>query len=220
MNKKIIIGIIVLGLIAGAVYIMLQNPVEEEETQKEGIQNEPAVSHFRDQLTIKVVKEVGQPIEGVNALVLMNVYPKFVVEDFEGVKTNEGIYTVENGELKFVRTRDDLITSAEKMIAEKSYGVLLENVSVRLGVEIVDYKSVNIVLTLLAGPQVGTDIMLMATFKTKLVYGTDQSLDQGALIAHCSKQGGTYNTCGTVCEPGAEFCVAVCAFTCENIPVQ
>ena len=50
---------------------------------------------------------------------------------------------------------------------------------------------------------------------TKVVYGSDATLDSTVLANDCRERGGVFNECGTICEPDAEACAAVCAFTCE-----
>lgn len=52
-------------------------------------------------------------------------------------------------------------------------------------------------------------------FEGKIVYTTDLSVDKEPLRAHCSAQRGEFNDCGSVCEPDAEMCASVCAYTCE-----
>lgn len=140
MNKTIIILFIISAVaIVGAAYLMFQN-------SEEGVNDEIAVGHFKNELELGVVKRIGQLIHGVDAFILMNAFPKFVAEDFEGVESLEGMYTVKNGELQFVRTKEQPITSAEQTIAEESYGLLLQNVSTRLGIKIENAQSVDVVL--------------------------------------------------------------------------
>lgn len=62
-----------------------------------------------------------------------------------------------------------------------------------------------------SGPSMPTE----AEFPNKVVYGTSQDLDAGALKKDCDARGGEFNTCGSVCGPEAEACIQVCAFTCE-----
>lgn len=66
----------------------------------------------------------------------------------------------------------------------------------------------------------GTDdtsnnIPIQGTYNTKVVYTTDAEADTAALRNDCQVRGGTFNECGTICEPGAEICADVCAFTCD-----
>lgn len=60
-----------------------------------------------------------------------------------------------------------------------------------------------------------TQVPVQDRFDSHIVYTTDQDADQEPLRAHCSAEGGTFNTCGSTCAPDAEFCAEVCAFTCE-----
>lgn len=64
----------------------------------------------------------------------------------------------------------------------------------------------------------GSNVPITSDYGTKIVYTTDLTTATSSLIAHCERQGGTFNECGTTCEPGAAVCAQVCAYTCENIP--
>ncbi|RMD57597.1 hypothetical protein D6825_03585 [Candidatus Woesearchaeota archaeon] len=59
------------------------------------------------------------------------------------------------------------------------------------------------------------NITIQAKYPEKIVYGTSQDVDFTPLIEDCKQRGGRFNECGTVCEPGAKYCAAVCALTCE-----
>lgn len=61
-------------------------------------------------------------------------------------------------------------------------------------------------------------IEISEMFPGKIVYTTSTSQDTAKYEADCEERGGTFNECGTVCAPDADFCVMVCAFTCEDIP--
>lgn len=70
-------------------------------------------------------------------------------------------------------------------------------------------------------------ISIQALFATKVVYNAPPSGDVVPLEQDCDSRGGTFNTCGSVCDPakeGVEACINVCAFTCElpdpNAPAQ
>jgi len=92
---------------------------------------------FREELQRAGVERVGHPIEGFNAFIFLEAFPGFEESDFDGVKTLEGIFMIEGGEFKYVRTAGDLVTSAEETISEAGYKTLLQNFSKRVGVEVV-----------------------------------------------------------------------------------
>lgn len=58
-------------------------------------------------------------------------------------------------------------------------------------------------------------VPISAEFENKIVYGTEANMNTDALKNDCSKRGGEFNECGTVCGPGAQVCTNVCAYTCE-----
>ena len=65
------------------------------------------------------------------------------------------------------------------------------------------------------GPTPGDELPIEERFDSKIVYTTDTSLDSGPFAADCEARGGTFNDCGTICEPDADFCAEVCAYTCD-----
>ena len=53
---------------------------------------------------------------------------------------------------------------------------------------------------------------------SRVIYGLSATPEQeSSWRFQCENLGGTFNTCGSPCPPDAENCIAVCAFTCENI---
>jgi len=52
-------------------------------------------------------------------------------------------------------------------------------------------------------------------FENKIVYTTDAVADLEPYINDCKTKGGVLNECGNPCSPDAEFCIEVCALTCE-----
>ena len=63
-------------------------------------------------------------------------------------------------------------------------------------------------------------VLVESDFGTKIVYGTSQDVDIASLMKYCEVRGGTFNTCGSVCESETEMCIDICAFTCENISIN
>jgi hypothetical protein len=57
-------------------------------------------------------------------------------------------------------------------------------------------------------------------FENKIVYTSNQDVDVESLRQHCAAQKGVFNECGNICEPGADICASVCAFTCEFEPEE
>lgn len=53
-------------------------------------------------------------------------------------------------------------------------------------------------------------------FKDKVVYGTGlEDKDPQPYKENCEARGGTFNECGSPCDPEADFCIEVCAYTCD-----
>lgn len=59
------------------------------------------------------------------------------------------------------------------------------------------------------------EISFLDEFPNKVVYTMDINSDRAVFQEDCEKRGGVFNPCGSVCPPGAEMCILVCAYTCE-----
>lgn len=64
-------------------------------------------------------------------------------------------------------------------------------------------------------PDLAPLVSVRSTFPEKLVYTDDMSVDPLPLEQHCIAEGGTFNTCGSVCPAIAQVCTEQCAYTCE-----
>jgi hypothetical protein len=106
--------------------------------------------YFYDELNRRGVEKVGQPIEGFTALGYMNAYPGLVVEDFESVRAEQGVYGVINGELDFGPLEGVPIHSAAETVSKEGTEMLLDNLSTRLGIALDDKGSVDSILELIA----------------------------------------------------------------------
>ncbi len=91
---------------------------------------------FKEELQRAGVERVGMPVEGFNAFIYLETFPGFEESDFDGVETLEGVYMLDGGALKYVRTAGDMVTSAEETISDEGYKTLLENFSKRVGVKV------------------------------------------------------------------------------------
>lgn len=65
------------------------------------------------------------------------------------------------------------------------------------------------------GPTPGNDLPIEKEFDLKIVYTTDTSLEPGPFEADCEARGGSFDACGTTCEPEADFCADLCTYTCD-----
>lgn len=59
------------------------------------------------------------------------------------------------------------------------------------------------------------DTSMWKTYREKIVYTADQSVDTAPFKKDCAARGGRFNECGSACPPDAMVCAEVCAFTCE-----
>ncbi len=58
------------------------------------------------------------------------------------------------------------------------------------------------------------DIPIENQFDGKIVYTTNTSLEQGPFRQDCLDRGGQFNPCGSICAPGTDICIELCAYTC------
>lgn len=124
-----------------------ETPTQDPPSATEG-GNSPADPGklFSEELQRAGVERVGMPIEGFNAFIYLEVFPGFEESDFDGVESLEGIYTLADGELQYLRTAGDPITSAEETISEEGYRTLLENFSARVSLEVKTAEDIAVLL--------------------------------------------------------------------------
>lgn len=126
--KNILLWIVGVVVVLWAGFFLLNNYIYNEKQADEATTLD---IYFEEGMITRGVAEVGQPIEGFDAGLLMMAYPGLVPSDFDGVETFEGVYEIEGEEVVFVRTQTQPITSAEKAISRDGYATLLDNLSSR-----------------------------------------------------------------------------------------
>ncbi len=129
MNKPIIALVVVILLVLGATYWWSSN------NQPAG-KVTPLGTYFETKLVAIGAADIGQPIHGFDANLLISAFPKLAPTDFNNVETLGGHYEVSNGQVTLVREDDKPITSAENTLAQAGYTTLLKNVSTRLGASV------------------------------------------------------------------------------------
>ncbi|MBI2098596.1 MAG: Hint domain-containing protein [Candidatus Wildermuthbacteria bacterium] len=154
-SQKILIAfsgtILVLSVALGIVGFILGL---QESRDREDTNVIPAeiVDAFQNKLVSRGVEKQGQPIEGFDAFLLMQAFPGLQEEDFDGVLAFEGVYRYEGGQLVYERIATQPITSAERTISNKGYGILLENLSKRLGISVQDEQAAEALIEVLENP--------------------------------------------------------------------
>lgn len=97
----------------------------------ESLGTEHVTQYFIEQLNRRFINEVGQPIEGFEPQMYMQIFPGILPGDFSGVEASQGIYSLEQGELIFKITETPE-HSAARAITPAGMHTLLENISRRL----------------------------------------------------------------------------------------
>lgn len=59
------------------------------------------------------------------------------------------------------------------------------------------------------------NVNIKASYRNKVVYGSNPDLSVEDLRDDCEARGGSFNECGSACGPEADACIEVCAYTCE-----
>ena len=107
-------------------------PVPENANEQPRPADDRLGTYFRQRLVASGVADVGQPIEGFDAGLLMLAFPGLLESDFHMVETLEGHYEFKGGALTHVRNQDQPVSSAERTVSDEGYATLLLNVSSRM----------------------------------------------------------------------------------------
>lgn len=89
-----------------------------------------AAEYFQERMITLGIEDIGRPIEGFDANLLIMAYPGLLPSDFDGVEAFEGRYDAEG---TFVREQEMPVSSAERTVSDEGYRTLLQNLSGRLG---------------------------------------------------------------------------------------
>lgn len=172
--------------------------------------SEKSYEEFQFELEEAVRIEIGQPIEGYEPQMFMQVFPGLKPWDFDGVDAQIGYYLYHHGQLNHEYEVGTLLHSAATAITEEGFGRLLENVTYRLGYDDSSMVSVEEVIEELRLEKNGS-----STVSFPIRYGEDASrIDE--YRSDCEQKMGVFNSCGSACGPEAEVCIDVCSMICEG----
>jgi len=131
MKKKIFI-ILILAIVASSYLFFHKWTMNEIVTSG----NPELALYFQERLdTLGVNPDIGRPIEGLDADLLISAFPGLKPEDFENVETFEGHYELNNGSIDYSRDSTGPVSSAEKTVSKDGYKTLLNNVSNRVNID-------------------------------------------------------------------------------------
>ena len=94
------------------------------------------VDVFQFTLEDEVRKKTGQPIEGFEPVMYLQVFPGLVESDFDGVEASIGKYVMVDGKLEHQLDTTKLIHSAAASIGRIGMETLLRNVATRIGIDL------------------------------------------------------------------------------------
>lgn len=148
MKNILILGAVV--IIIGVVSLFVYPGDESGEVVTENTRDD-VQEYFNEKLQARVVEETGQPIEGFEPFMFMNVFLGLVPQDFDGVDALLGEYTIKEKELVFVLDDSGPIHSAAQAISEDGMKTLLSNIEKRADTTIATKEEVDGLLLFLGG---------------------------------------------------------------------
>lgn len=137
MNKAVITGLITLAVIIALAFLfkgLSQDSSQGYETERE----------YFIVLIESGLQEVYENADfGYDPSVVINVFRGLKNEDFNGVETGYGKYEIIEGGIAFRPNPDESFSESKTFISKEGMSQLLQNLSVRLGIEVTDQASVD-----------------------------------------------------------------------------
>ncbi|MBC7836938.1 hypothetical protein H7X87_04150 [Acetobacteraceae bacterium] len=112
------------------------NVIDKGNSNSEGSIAQDAVIEFSETLRANVVSKIGQPIEGFEPFMFMQVYPGLTEQDFNNVSALIGGYRFENDEIVYDTQGAMELHTAARAISDEGMAQLLFNVSTRLNINL------------------------------------------------------------------------------------
>jgi hypothetical protein len=109
--------------------------VNEDSEQVDSVDPD-IVDVFQFTLQDEVRKKIGQPIEGFEPQMYLQVFPGLTETDFDGVEASIGTYRFVDGQLQYQNDNTRLQHSAGGAVTRKGIETLLQNVTVRAGIDL------------------------------------------------------------------------------------
>lgn len=150
---KFVVGIILgVGFAAGGYWTWVTyGPVEETVVVSESPQ---LLDVFRFTLEDEVKKRNDVVSEaGYTPELLLQVFPGLVESDFENVTASGGVYTIDSGALEFTRDETGLVPTTSGGLNRDGYSQLLQNILVRLQINLEQEGTLTEVITAIAKPR-------------------------------------------------------------------
>lgn len=119
--------------IAQGAFVLPDEPRMHNDFQNE--ETDELYAYIISEMQNMFIEEVGQPIEGFEPEMFLQIYDGLREEDFNNVEASQGVYQFENGELIFV-FEGDLEHSAARAITDDGMKMLITNVGERLEVSL------------------------------------------------------------------------------------
>ncbi|MEX2515086.1 MAG: trypsin inhibitor-like cysteine-rich domain-containing protein [Candidatus Paceibacterota bacterium] len=219
LNRKIIIilSLVVLAILSLLIVAAGSDSLDEPED----LSFTPSERYFVDMIQQQTLNRLdGHPIEGLEQLMYMDVYPGLVAEDFEGAQTR--------GDLNEAGVQ----TSADATVTDAGLVQLLHNTAERLEVNVTTNQDVDALLVLLSqDPAVPVTPEAPATTDSNpddVGVANSCSAAGGTWLAEskeceyisrqwCSQQDGNFQECTSACrhQENAEICTSQCVPVCQ-----
>lgn len=139
MLKQILIAVVAV-LVFNAIFVFsggLALLVETEQASEAPVRvGTDVVDVFKFTLEDEVVKKIGQPIEGFQPQMFLQVFPGLVETDFNGVEASIGHYEIVDGRLQHIPDGTRLMHSAAGAISREGMETLLYNIAARIQIDL------------------------------------------------------------------------------------
>ena len=150
LQKVVVLCVALIIITAGVFYAKNAEAPSQDDADSQSMVSDTETAEFKRLIEERVRIEIGQPIEGYEPAMFMQVFPGLKTEDFDEVEAAIGHYTFTNGELFHDLEGETLIHSAAPAVTEVGVKTLLNNILNRLGGE---DRTVDEVMGILSGEE-------------------------------------------------------------------
>lgn len=127
-RKSQAVSVVLLGVLVCAGMWIYTRP--HNTSNSEG--STEAVARFSSEMRNKVVAEIGQPIEGFEPFMFMQMYPGLTPQDFNEVDAEIGFYRASNGQVVYDPGGEPELHSAARAISDDGMAQLYHNILARV----------------------------------------------------------------------------------------
>ena len=155
MKKITILFILLFVLVILYTFVVALGFMPNKDTVTLPESSADVVEYFWQQMQNKFITEVGQPIEGFEPQMFVQLYSGLVPQDFDEVEALLGTYKVSGGEIAFMVEEGGVLHSAAQAISPHGMYTLLMNISSRLTLPINTKEDIDVILSRISNEETG-----------------------------------------------------------------